>query len=103
MSLKTIPQNINNYRTKKLERKDIDIPALSYLGTDVLSLIADYDYVFTGQCQCVSTLKGHTKNVSCVTVLPNGCIVSGSRDSTLRIWDPDSWKCILILQVILVL
>ena len=64
----------------------------------LLSLIADYDYVFTGQCQCVSTLKGHTKNVSCVTVLPNGCIVSGSRDSTLRIWDPDSWKCILILQ-----
>ena len=33
-----------------------------------------------------STLKGHANSVLCVAVLPNGDVVSGSWDRTLKIW-----------------
>ena len=55
--------------------------------------------------QCLKTLTGHTDwarrrrpgkqsvrairgaQVNCVTALPNGHVVSGSRDHTLKVWD----------------
>lgn len=38
--------------------------------------------------ECLQTLEGHTDEITCVAVLPDGCVVSGSSDSTLRIWKP---------------
>ena len=35
---------------------------------------------------CVYTLSGHTSFVYSLTVLPNGDIVSGGEDRTVRIW-----------------
>ena len=39
----------------------------------------------TGACERV--LEGHTHWVTCVSVLPDGRVVSGSDDKTLRVWD----------------
>ena len=33
-----------------------------------------------------NVLEGHMKSVECLTLLPNGNIVSGSYDNTIRIW-----------------
>jgi WD40 repeat protein len=38
---------------------------------------------------CRSTLTGHTNRVRCVCIMPDGRIVSGSRDCTLIVWAPD--------------
>ncbi|MFA6428598.1 MAG: hypothetical protein WCW02_03600, partial [Candidatus Buchananbacteria bacterium] len=38
----------------------------------------------------IKTLKGHTKAVFTLQVLPDGQIVSGSEDSTIKIWKPDA-------------
>jgi WD40 repeat protein len=35
-------------------------------------------------------LLGHSKDVRAVTVLPSGHIVTGSRDNTIKIWNPDN-------------
>jgi len=48
--------------------------------------------------RCIHTLSGHTGHVSCVSVLPDGRIVSGSNDCTLRIWDASSGRCINTLS-----
>lgn len=38
---------------------------------------------------CEAVLEGHTSGVVCLTALPSGKILSGSRDGTLRAWDPE--------------
>ena len=37
---------------------------------------------------CLQTLRGHTRAAFCLAVLPDGRIVSGSMDRTLRFWAP---------------
>lgn len=34
------------------------------------------------------TLVGHQDRINCLAILPDGRIVSGSCDCTLKIWDP---------------
>jgi WD40 repeat protein len=41
--------------------------------------------VKTGKCEL--TLKGHARGIKCCVVLPDGLIVSGSSDNTIRIWN----------------
>jgi hypothetical protein len=47
--------------------------------------------------QCLVTLTGHTSHVSCLTMLPDGRLVSGSQDKTLKIWDVASVQCLTTL------
>ena len=35
---------------------------------------------------CLQTLRGHTGWVNCMGLLPDGRVVSGSRDKTLKVW-----------------
>ncbi len=39
-----------------------------------------------------SKSQGHSSIITCVSVLPDGRIISGSYDKTLQIWDPSSGK-----------
>jgi WD40 repeat protein len=43
-------------------------------------------------------LKGHTRNVSCVVVISDKYIVSGSWDKTIRVWDIKTGRCKYILS-----
>ena len=47
---------------------------------------------------CIYVLHGHTSTIRSLRVLHNRPIaVSGSRDSTLRVWDVQHGKCLRIL------
>ena len=39
-------------------------------------------------------VAGHRGEVECVTVLPDGRVVSGSDDNTLRVWDTKTGQCL---------
>ena len=70
--------------------------ACPYLIKDVMTIVVQYvDRRYEGQL--VQTLIGHTGAVYSVCVLPNGQLVSGSHDKTLRIWDVKSGDCEQIL------
>ena len=43
------------------------------------------------------TLDGHTGTVLCLT-LRNNLLISGSNDTTVRIWDLSSGQCLHVLQ-----
>ena len=45
----------------------------------------------------IAVLQGHTAPVEALAILPNGHIVSGSDDNSLRIWDPATGECIAVL------
>ena len=104
MSLLTFIKNIfcfgnkkeYEYRNQKLVIKDIDIPELSFLPVDILSLIIDYDYYFQGKS--VSIMKRRGGGVNCVSVLPDGRIVSGSSDNTISVWNTNSGQCTMTLK-----
>lgn len=42
-------------------------------------------------------LIGHTGNITNLTQLPNGLLVSSSLDKTIRVWKPETGECIKIL------
>ena len=42
--------------------------------------------------ECVQTLKGHTDRVCALALLPDGTLVSGSCDNTIKLWDPHTGK-----------
>lgn len=43
----------------------------------------------------VGILSGHTKYISKIMQLQDGCIVSGSADNTVKIWDLEKLTCLL--------
>ena len=36
---------------------------------------------------CIQTMSGHLGRVLCVELLPDGRIISGGRDDSIKIWD----------------
>ncbi len=44
------------------------------------------------------TFTGHTSRINGLTLLPNGQMLSCSSDKTLRIWDPNTGRCLKTLQ-----
>ncbi len=43
---------------------------------------------------CERTLKEHNGSVTCLTLFPPSYLISGSLDSTLKVWNPTSGKCL---------
>jgi WD40 repeat protein/serine/threonine protein kinase len=49
--------------------------------------------------QCLRTFEGHAFSVKSVSFSPDGCFaLSGSLDSTLRLWDVESGECLRIFR-----
>ena len=46
---------------------------------------------------CVQTLRGHDAAVTCLAVLSDGNLASGSHDGTVRVWDVGKGLCMLTL------
>ncbi len=53
--------------------------------------------------KCIATLNGHTDSVLALAiVLPESNIVSGSWDTTIKIWQSESpYECINTLNIII--
>ena len=48
---------------------------------------------------CIYELRGHTSTIRCIRVLDNRPIaVTGSRDTTLRVWDIQHGKMLRVLE-----
>lgn len=45
----------------------------------------------------IKSMKGHDYRITCAAVLPDGRVVSGSWDRTMRVWDPDTGCCLKTL------
>jgi len=67
---------------------------INILNIELIKIILDY-YSFAAIFD--KGLIGHTELVTCVTNLPNGDIVTGSRDKTLKIWNLETGNCIKTL------
>jgi WD40 repeat protein len=81
-------ENLINKRRKNIVNYLDD-----FLLKDVSKIISEYDYYIEGKAY---TFVGHTASIYCMTLLPDFRIVTGSRDSTLRIWNPFSGNCDII-------
>lgn len=46
-----------------------------------------------------ATLRGHTNFVTCLAVLADGTLASGSTDRSVRVWDTQSGRCLHRLEV----
>jgi hypothetical protein len=47
-------------------------------------------FLFRGSGETLRTLEGHSDWVTALAVLPDGRVVSSSKDNTLRVWDAGS-------------
>ena len=96
---------------QSLSRSATVIPIVIDCKAAVCSIIVQHKLIICGlsggdiviydtvNCGFKTTLTGHTSDVTCLLILPNGHLVSGSMDTTIRIWDADgSSKCIEVHQ-----
>ena len=68
-------------RVAELARRLADIKKYrEYDPRELSSIVAKKDYIATDK------LEGHTSSVECLQAVPDGRIISGSNDNTLRIW-----------------
>ena len=83
--------NDNNlYLNKENRQNNIKQSLITFFPNVIAKLISEYDYYLEGNSY---TLEGHIDEVNCISVLPDGRIISGSYDKTLKIWNPSTGNC----------
>ena len=89
---------------ENLDFSGMDLQGLSlarYLagGKDSLPLFHNPQLSRDTKLDC-STFQneGHSLTVNCIVFLPDGRVVSGSYDSSLRVWDPSTGQCLQSLK-----
>jgi WD40 repeat protein len=75
-------------KVEQLRKEDTISMSKSQLQSQIVSggsdaLVRNWD-IKTGKCS--STLKGHTGIVNCITSYPDGTLVTGSNDKTIKLW-----------------
>jgi len=43
--------------------------------------------------QCIQTLIGHTRSITCLLFYTPEVLASSSRDGTIKFWDMNTWRC----------
>jgi WD40 repeat protein len=90
-------------------RMNITKSLTTFLPKDIGNLVSEYDYYLEGTAD---TFKGHCGSIFCIAEIPNdhsSCstrqadrverIVTGSSDSTLRVWNLQTGKCDIIFKI----
>jgi WD40 repeat protein len=60
--------------------------------------ILSYKEIYQSICRSKNILKGHTNFIYSIALLPNGNFISSSDDTTIKIWDINSYqeiKCLI--------
>lgn len=70
-----------------LDNRKVKINELLNLYPDLVNIIIKYDRYFYGLLE--SQLTGHTRDITFLTILPDNTIITGSKDGTLRMWNPN--------------
>lgn len=88
----------------ELDFSGMDLRGLSltrYLGKDGRTLPLFRNQVLSKETRLDSSVfesEGHTKPINVLAVFPDGRIVSGSDDNTLRVWDSATGRCLTVLE-----
>ena len=48
--------------------------------------------------KCIKEIKGHEDSIDAFKILPNGCLMSSSRDRTIKRWDLVTEKCLATIN-----
>ena len=91
---------------KKVSPKTLHLPATSLTPQGVTALlqaslyptVVAFDLAAPLKQEAIHTLQGHGGSVLTCHPLANGRIVSGSNDTTLKVWDPVTFHCLATLQ-----
>lgn len=78
--------------------KKSDITALCVVSDESIACGDSSDNTIkiwnTSTGELINVLIGHSQSVSALYLLPNGCLISGSMDSSIIIWDLITGNCI---------
>jgi WD40 repeat protein len=53
---------------------------------------------YTQPCKSIQKFEGHSEGILVLTVLSDGRLISGSADSTIKLWDVNSGQCLQTLR-----
>jgi len=80
--IKLLKDKLNKYKNKEIKN-------------DNNNLYNNFDIKLK---EPIHTLKNHTSNVNCLTILKDGRLVSGSNDKSIIIYNKETYKCDLIIK-----
>ena len=63
------------------------------MSTGYVCSIFKWDFSLTAHSESLHTLRGHTSTVRCLKMSDSCTAISGSRDTTLRVWDIKTGLC----------
>lgn len=64
---------------------------------DIQVIVSPANLTLDVNRDCTKVLRGHTSTVRCLKMSDSKTAISGSRDTTLRIWDIEKGICLNIL------
>ena len=98
----------DNSNVRKINRIDESLQMLRFVllassahSLRVWNLVSDLPVQHSNGYSTIPlcTLKGHGNEVNCVAQMADGRVVSGSDDTTLRVWDVAAEECVQIMDV----
>lgn len=94
--IKPSPENLN---FSEMDLRNFSLAHYMVAGDDYLPLFQKCFLLSRTKInRSTIQLEGHSDQITCISILPDGRIVSGSYDASLIIWDPNSGRCLQKLK-----